>query len=100
VQSPRGNQDVQSPRGNQNVQSPRGNQDVQSPRGNQDVQSPRGNQNVQSPRAGSGATASGQAPRADISKAASLVKDAEAACKSGNMTVASEKAKAAIELLK
>jgi len=109
VQSPRGNQDVQSPRGNQNVQSPRGNQDVQSPRGNQDVQSPRGNQNVQSPRGnqdvqsprvGSGATASSQAPRADITKAASLVKDAEAACKAGNMTQASEKAKAAIALLK
>jgi hypothetical protein len=28
------------------------------------------------------------------------VKDAEAACKTGNMTVASNKAKAAIELLK
>src|SRR5499426_4205339 len=98
VQSPRGNQDVQSPRGNQNLQSPRGNQDVQSPRSNQDVQSPRGNQNVQSPRSSTGATASTQAPRADISKAASLVKDAEAACKSGNMTVASDKAKAAIEL--
>ena len=100
VQSPRGNQDVQSPRGNQDVQSPRGNQNVQSPRSNQDVQSPRGNQNVQSPRSGSGATASSQAPRADISKAASLVKDAEAACKTGNMTMASDKAKAAIELLK
>src|SRR5262249_52506954 len=89
----------QSPRGNQDVQSPRGNQDVQSPRGNQNVQSPRGNQNVQSPRSSTGTTASTQAPRADISKAASLVKDAEAACKSGNMTVASDKAKAAIELL-
>jgi hypothetical protein len=106
VQSPRGNQDVQSPRGNQDVQAPRSlagarsNDSVQSPRGNQDVQSPRGNQNVQSPRSGSGATASSQAPRADISKAASLVKDAEAACKTGNMTMASEKAKAAIELLK
>ena len=100
IQSPRGNQDVQSPRGNQDVQSPRGNQDVQSPRGNQNVQSPRGNQNVQSPRSSTGTTASTQAPRADISKAASLVKDAEAACKSGNMTVASDKAKAAIELLK
>jgi len=55
---------------------------------------------VQSPRSGSGATASSQAPRADISKAASLVKDAEAACKIGNMTMASDKAKAAIELLK
>jgi hypothetical protein len=28
------------------------------------------------------------------------VKDAEAACKTGNMTMASDKAKAAIELLK
>src|SRR5262245_43046693 len=100
LQSPRGNQDVQSPRGNQHLQSPRGDQDVQSPRANSDVQSPRGNQNVQSPRSSTGATASTQAPRADISKAASLVKDAEAACKSGNMTVASDKAKAAIELLK
>ena len=100
VQSPRGNQDVQSPRGNQDVQSPRGNQDVQSPRGNQDVQSPRGNQDVQSPRAGAGATATAQAPRVDMKKATSLVKEADAACKAGNMTLASEKAKAALALLK
>jgi hypothetical protein len=100
VQSPRGNQDVQSPRGNQDVQSPRSNQNVQSPRGNQDVQSPRGNQDVQSPRAGAGATTSAQAPRADMKKATSLVKEAEAACKAGNMTLASEKAKAALALLK
>ena len=89
--------DVQAPR---SLAGARSNENVQSPRGNQDVQSPRGNQDVQSPRAGSGATASSQAPRADISKATSLVKDAEAACKSGNMTLASDKAKAAIELLK
>jgi|307.fasta_scaffold22566_2 hypothetical protein len=101
VQSPRGNQDVQSPRGNQNVQSPRGNQDVQSPRQNQDVQSPRGNQDVQSPRAGSGATASSHTPRsANVTKAQSLVKEAEAACKAGNMTQASQKAKSAMALLK
>src|SRR5215471_7506338 len=101
VQSPRGNQDVQSPRGNQDVQSPRGNQDVQSPRQNQDVQSPRGNQDVQSPRAGSGATASSHTPRsANVTKAQSLVKEAEAACKAGNMTQASQKAKSAMALLK
>src|SRR5215468_6316304 len=101
VQSPRGNQDVQSPRGNQNVQSPRENQDVQSPRGNQDVQSPRGNQDVQSPRAGTGTTASSQAPRSsNLKKAASLVKEAEAACKAGNMTQASKKAKSALALMK
>src|SRR5215467_767380 len=101
VQSPRGNQDVQSPRGNQDVQSPRGNQDVQSPRQNQDVQSPRGNQDVQSPRAGSGTTASSHTPRsANVTKAQSLVKEAEAACKAGNMTQASQKAKSAMALLK
>src|SRR5262244_2959721 len=101
VQSPRGNQGVQSPRGNQDVQSPRGNQDVQSPRQNQDVQSPRGNQDVQSPRAGSGATASSHTPRsANVTKAQSLVKEAEAACKAGNMTQASQKAKSAMALLK
>ena len=100
VQSPRGNQDVQSPRGNQDVQSPRGNQDVQSPRGNQNVQSPRGNQDVQSPRAPAGSTTTAQAPRADMTKATSLVKEAEAACKAGNMTLASDKAKAALAILK
>jgi len=101
VQSPRGNQNVQSPRGNQDVQSPRGNQDVQSPRGNQDVQSPRGNQDVQSPRVGAGTTASTQAPKSsNLKKAASLVKEAEAACKAGNMTQASKKAKSAMALLK
>ena len=100
VQSPRGNQDVQSPRQNQDVQSPRGNQTVQSPRGNQDVQSPRGNQDVQSPRAG-GTTASSQTPRSsNVTKAQSLVKEAEAACKAGNMTQASKKAKSAMALLK
>ena len=101
VQSPRGNQDVQSPRGNQDVQSPRGNQNVQSPRQNQDVQSPRENQDVQSPRASSGATASSHSPRSsNVTKAQSLVKEAEAACKAGNMTQASSKAKSAMALLK
>jgi hypothetical protein len=42
-----------------------------------------------------------QAPRsAEFKKAGTLVKEAEAACKAGNMTMASEKAKAAMALLK
>jgi hypothetical protein len=100
VQAPRGNQDVQAPRGNQDVQAPRGNQNVQAPRGNQDVQAPRGNQDVQAPRTSTGATTAAQAPRTDMTKATSLVKEAEAACKAGNMTLASDKAKAALAILK
>ena len=100
VQAPRGNQDVQAPRGNQNIQAPRGNQDVQAPRGNQNIQAPRGNQDVQAPRSGAGSTTTAQAPRGDMTKAASLVKEAEAACKTGNMKVAADKAKAALAILK
>lgn len=76
-----------APRENQNVQAPRADQDVQAPRGNQDVQAPRENQNV-------------QAPREKLAKAASLVEAAEAACRSGSTAVASQKAKAALKLLK
>jgi hypothetical protein len=76
-------------------------QDIQSPRGNQDVQSPRGNQDVQSPRAGTTTTAGSQAPRSsNLKKAASLVKEAETACKAGNMSQASKKAKSALALMK
>jgi hypothetical protein len=113
VQAPRGNQDVQAPRslagarqdieaprGNQDVQAPRGNQNVQAPRGNQDVQAPRGNQDIQAPRTGAGSATTAQAPRGDMTKAASLVNEAEAACKAGNMKVASDKAKAALAILK
>jgi hypothetical protein len=99
VQSPRANQEVQSPRGNQNVQSPRANQDVQSPRENQNVQSPRANQDVQSPRAMAGAATPARPTGANITKAGSLVKQAESACKAGNTTLAAEKAKAAMALL-
>jgi hypothetical protein len=75
VQAPRG-QDVQAPRG-QNIQAPRG-QDVQAPRA-QDVQAPRS---------------------AEFKKASGLVTEAEAACKAGNSTLAADKAKAAMEMLK
>jgi hypothetical protein len=110
VQAPRENQNVQAPRENQNVQAPRENQNVQAPRENQNVQAPRENQNVQAPRtneeinqaprSGAGATTTAQALRADMTKAASLVKQAEAACKAGNLTQASDKAKAALAILK
>ena len=96
VQAPRG-QDIQAPRAlgrSQDVQAPRG-QDIQAPRG-QDVQAPRG-QDIQAPRAGTTGGTMAQAPRAD--KARILVNEAEAACKAGDMTKATEKAKAAMAVL-
>src|SRR6267378_4505309 len=89
VQAPRSlagarSQDVQSPR-SQDIQSPR-SQDVQSPR-SQDIQSPR-SQDIQSPRS------------AEFKKASTLVSEAEVACKAGKSSVAADKAKAAMELLK
>jgi len=85
--------DVQAPRSlagaRTDVQAPRG-QDVQAPRG-QDVQAPRG-QDVQSPRTAA-------APKGST-KAASLIKEAEAACKAGDMNSAKAKAEAAIAELK
>src|SRR5207253_1879405 len=86
VQAPRG-QEVQAPRG-QEVQAPRG-QEVQAPRG-QEVQAPRG-QEVQAPR-----TMAGAKQPAGMSKASSLVSEAEAACKAGDMKTAKAKAEAAI----
>src|SRR3990172_6404122 len=95
VQAPRG-QDVQAPR-SQDIQAPRAGkaQDVQAPRG-QDVQAPR-SQDIQAPRAGTTGGTMVQAPRAD--KARILVNEAEAACKAGDMTKATEKAKAAMAVL-
>src|SRR2546422_325406 len=104
VQVPRG-QDVQDRTGGrgEDVQAPRGQatqdrtggrgEDVQAPRG-QDAQTPRG-QDVQTPRSLAGAKPSG-----DISKASTLIKEAEAACKAGDMKTAKSKAEAAIATLK
>jgi len=92
---------AQAPRENQNVQAPREIQNVQAPRENQNVQAPRTNEEInQAPRSGAGATTTAQALRADMTKAASLVKQAEAACKAGNLPQASDKAKAALAILK
>ena len=91
IQSPR-SQDIQSPR-SQDIQSPR-SQDIQSPR-SQDIQSPR-SQDIQSPR-----SQDIQSPRsANFKKASTLVSEAEVACKAGKSSVAADKAKAAMELLK
>jgi len=91
VQAPRG-QEIQAPRG-QEVQAPRG-QEVQAPRG-KEIQAPRG-QEVQAPRALAGA----KAPAPSFAKARTLINEAEKACKEGKTTLAAEKAKAAIEILK
>src|SRR5260370_345858 len=99
-------QDVQAPRTlagarSQDLQSPR-RHDIQSPPSQgiqyppipamhaarcQDIQSPR-SQDIQSPRS------------ADFKKASTLVSEAEVACKAGKSSVAADKAKAAMELLK
>jgi hypothetical protein len=89
-------QDVQAPRSlagarGQDTQAPRG-QDTQAPRG-QDTQAPRG-QDTQAPRATAAAKPAGS------SKATALIKEAEAACKAGDMTTAKAKAEAAIAELK
>src|SRR5437879_4703754 len=92
IQAPRG-QEVQAPRG-QEVQAPRG-QEVQAPRG-QEVQAPRG-QDTQAPRSVAGGN---QPAGSSMSKASTLVQEAEAACKAGDMKTAKAKAEAAISALK
>jgi len=83
VQAPK-QQDVQAPRG-QEVQAPKGQQEIQAPRAKQqDVQAPRG-QDIQAPR---------------LANARKLVREAEAACKKGDMALSASKAKEAMELLK
>src|SRR5947207_2733845 len=83
TQAPRG-QDTQAPRTAVQQQAPRG-QDTQAPRG-QDTQAPRG-QDTQAPRGQdkeAPRVAGGNAPSS--SKAVALIKEAEAACKSGDMS--------------
>lgn len=74
----------------ENTQAPRSlagarSQDVQAPR-SQDIQAPR-SQGVQAPRS------------VELKQAATLVKEADAACKAGNSSLATVKANAAMELL-
>jgi hypothetical protein len=97
VQAPRSlagarTQDIQAPR-SQELQAPR-SQELQAPR-TQELQAPR-TQELQAPR-----TQELQAPRsADFKKASGFVSEAEAACKAGNSSLATTKAKAAMDLLK
>jgi hypothetical protein len=80
------------------VQAPR-TQDVQAPR-TQDVQAPR-TQDVQAPRSQDGKAPAASAARgANVKQATALVNEADAACKAGKTDIASEKAKAAMNLLK
>lgn len=60
-------------------------QEVQAPRGQQDIQAPRGQQEIQAPR---------------VKKAGAPVREAEAACHKGHMTLAATKAKEALAHLK
>jgi hypothetical protein len=76
-------QEIQAPRGQQDIQAPRG-QDIQAPRG-QEIQAPRGQQDIQAPR---------------VKKAGDLVRQAEAACTQGDMTLAAKKAQEALALLR
>jgi hypothetical protein len=87
-------QDTQAPRG-QDVQAPRG-QDTQAPRG-QDVQAPRG-QDVQAPRAPAGSRVE-DAGSSKLERSSKLVEEAERACNAGDMTLSTEKAKAALDVL-
>ena len=86
-QAPRG-QEAQAPRG-QEKQAPRG-QEMQAPRG-QETQAPRG-QETQAPRSLAGSKAGG-------SKAFTLVKEAETACKVGDSATAAKKLEA-LKILK
>ncbi|HVQ75003.1 MAG TPA: hypothetical protein VMT79_05635 [Candidatus Binatia bacterium] len=84
------------PASGKEVQAPR---TLAGARTDQQLQAPRsGDQQIQAPRTLAGARSTMSS--ADFKKAASLVKEAEMACTSGNMTVASEKAKSAMELMK
>jgi fatty acid/phospholipid biosynthesis enzyme len=83
----------------QNIRAPRSlagaqSQDIQAPR-SQELQAPR-SQDTQAPRSQGVQTARS----AELTKAATLVREADAACKAGNTAMASEKAKAAMELMK
>ena len=99
VQAPRSlagsRQDIQAPRAGQDIQAPRAGQDIQAPRAGQDIQAPRAGQDIQAPRSLAGAKSS-----SSVSDATKLVRDAEAACKAGNMDTAKSKAVEAMGLMK
>jgi hypothetical protein len=91
-------QEIEAPRSlagarTQDIQAPR-TQELQAPR-TQELQAPR-TQELQAPR-----TQELQAPRsANFTQASGLVTEAEAACRAGNSSLATAKAKAAMDLMK
>jgi hypothetical protein len=90
IQAPK-SQEIQAPRSQQDIQAPR-SQDIQAPK-SQEIQAPRSQQDIQAPR-----SQEIQAPR--VNKAAALVREADAACKKGDMAAATQKAREALALLK
>jgi hypothetical protein len=94
VNAPR-TQDVNAPR-TQDVNAPR-TQDVNAPR-TQDVNAPR-TQDVNAPRVPAGNKQQNTDAAARLKKAEGLVGQAQAACKKGDMTGATAKAKQALTLL-
>ena len=72
-------QEIQAPRSQASAKS----QDIQAPK-SQDIQAPR-SQDIQAPR---------------VNEAAALVKQAEAACKKGDIALSAQKAKDALALLR
>ena len=119
-EAPRTQQDVQAPRslaGARIQEAPRSQQEAprsaqEAPRSAQEA--PRSTQEAprniqQAPRSQQEAPRSAQeaprgqqlsAPRGDLAKATALVNEADAACKAGNNSLASQKAKAAMDLIK
>lgn len=83
----------------QESNAPRGGGESNAPR-SQDSNAPRATRESNAPRGQDSAAPRTAASAPQVSKARILVKDAEAACKAGDMTKATEKAKAAMELLK
>jgi len=103
IQRPR-QQDAQAPRAKEeDVQAPRTSkeQDVQAPRTSkeQDVQAPRAKQDAQTPR-GQDAARDQNVVAGEAKRAETLVKEAEEACKTGDTARASQKAMAALEILR
>src|SRR5574337_580804 len=101
--APRASREANAPR-SQESNAPRTlggamSREANAPR-SQESNAPRATRESNAPRGQDSAAPRTAASAPQVSKARILVKDAEAACKAGDMTKATEKAKAAMELLK
>ena len=95
LQAPRA-QEMQAPRA-QEMQAPRA-QEMQAPRA-QEMQAPRAQQDIQAPRTRAEAK-SPDVQTERINKASALIREGDAACKKGDMALATQKAKDALAVLK